>query len=356
MKRYLKHIWKNDGQPVNMKLATILFGPLIILILAFGLYLFGNRYVSTDNAYVKADKAMLSAEVSGKISEVLIKDNSRVSKGETLIILDAEPFQIAVTKAEANLIHVKAEIEGMRSEYLQKLAELTKAEEAVSYNKKEAIRYKELADKLAGTKQKSDQAQHDLHSSESSRDAAGQEAEALKAKLGGDPNIAAEDHPNYKLALSELEKAKLDLSRINITAPADGVLTNVETDVGEYITAGLPIFTLVNDNNQWIEANFKETDLTNVKVGQLADIEIDTFPGITWKAKVTSITPATGSEFSILPPQNSSGNWVKVVQRIMIKLELEDNKDKPKLTAGMSAFVKVDTEHSRVGRFFGLDK
>ena len=356
MKRYLEHVWKNDGQPINKKLAIVVLGPLIILIFALGLYLFGNRYVSTDNAYVKADKAMLSAEVSGKISEVLIKDNSRVSKGDTLIIIDSEPFQIAVTKAEANLINVKAEIESMRSEYLQKLAEFNKAEEAVSYNQREAERYKELADKLAGTKQKSDQAQYDLYSSESARDAAKQEAESLKAKLGGDPKIAVEDHPNYKLALSELEKAKLDLSRINITAPADGVLTNVETDVGEYITAGLPIFTLVNDNNQWIEANFKETDLTNVKVGQLADIEIDTFPGITWKAKVTSITPATGSEFSILPSQNSSGNWVKVVQRIMVKLELEDNKDKPKLTAGMSAFVKVDTEYSRLGRFFGLGK
>jgi membrane fusion protein, multidrug efflux system len=345
--------WKQDGKPRSRKMTVLIFGPLALLVIGAGFYLFGDRYISTDNSYVKAEKTSISAEVSGRIIKVNVKDNSRVAKGDELFLIDPEPFQIAVNRAEANMNNVRAEIESMRSDYLQKQAELARAEESVRYRANEHDRYKDLVDKLAASKEKSAQAHYEFNTAVKERDAARQEVESLKAKLGGDAEIATDNHPRFKQAKAELEKAQLDLSRVKIIAPSDGVVANVTMEPGEYTATGLPLFTLVNDRAQWIEANFKETDLTHVRPGQHAELKVDTYPGVTWDAKVISITPATGSEFSILPAQNSSGNWVKVVQRIMVRLELEDNKGKPPLAAGMSTYVTVDTGANRLDRMVG---
>lgn len=347
--------WKQDGKPRSRKMTVLIFGPLALLVIGAGFYLFGDRYISTDNSYVKAEKISISAEVSGKIIKVNVKDNSRVAKGDVLFLIDPEPFEIAVSRAEANLNKVRTEIESMRSDYHQKLAELARADESVRYREGENKRYKDLVAKDAVSKEKSDEVRFDYNAALKDRDAVKQEVESLKAKLGGDPDLAAEDHPNFKQAKAELEKAQLDLSRVKIIAPSDGVVANVTMEPGEYTATGLPLFTLVNDRAQWIEANFKETDLTHVRPGQHAELKVDTYPGVTWDAKVISITPATGSEFSILPAQNSSGNWVKVVQRIMVRLELENNKGKPPLAAGMSTYVTVDTGTNRLHRMFSAE-
>ncbi|MCD6034862.1 MAG: secretion protein HlyD family protein [Rickettsiales bacterium] len=349
-----KHRWKQDGKPVSRKMALLILGPALLILLGGGFYLLGDRYITTDNAYMKAKKTSISAEVSGKIIKVNIADNARVKEGDELFQIDPEPFQIAVNRAEANMNNVRAEIESMRSDYLQKVAELARAEESMRYRESEHKRYKDLAEKMAISREKSYQANHDFNASEKERDAAKQEAEATKAKLGGDDRIATEEHPNFKQAKADLEKAQLELSRVTVTAPSDGIAANVTMEPGEFTAAGLPLFILVNDHALWIEANFKETDLTHVHPGQDAEIEVDTYPGVTWHAKVVSITPATGSEFSILPAQNSSGNWVKVVQRIMVRLELVDNNANLSLASGMSARVTVDTGASRLARLFGV--
>lgn len=350
-----KNKWKQDGKPVRKKMAIVIMGPLVLALLGGGFYLFGDRYVSTDNAYIKAEKTSISPEISGKIIKVDIKDNTRVSKGQELFVIDPEPFQIAVNHAEANMNNVRTEIESLRSDYQQKMAELAGKEESVRYYDAETKRYQALAAKSAASKEKSDAMYHEFLSAQKDRDAAKQEAESLKAQLGGNPDIPVEEHPRYMQAKTELEKAQLDLSRIRILAPSDGVAANVNMEPGEYTATGLPLFTLVNDHDLWIEANFKETDLTYVRAGQSAEIEVDTYPGVTWHATVTSVTPATGAEFSILPPQNSSGNWVKVVQRIMVRLELADNEGKPPLAAGMSSLVTIDTGSNRLERVFGLN-
>ncbi len=355
MNEHIKRRWKQDGKPRSRKMTVLIFGPLALIIIGAGFYLFGDRYISTDNSYVKAEKTSISAEVSGKIIKVNVKDNSRVAKGDELFLIDPEPFQIAVSRAEANLNKVRTEIESMRSDYHQKLAELARSDESVRYRESENKRYKDLVAKDAVSKEKSDEVRFDFNAAAKDRDAVKQEVESLKAKLGGDPDIAAEKHPNFKQAKAELEKAQLDLSRVKIIAPSDGVVANVTMEPGEYTATGLPLFTLVNDRAQWIEANFKETDLTHVRPGQHAELKVDTYPGVTWDATVISITPATGSEFSILPAQNSSGNWVKVVQRIMVRLELEDSQGKPPLAAGMSTYVTVDTGANRLHRMFSAE-
>ncbi len=347
--------WKQDHRPVSRRMAVLVLGPAALIVVGVVLYLFGDRYISTDNSYVKAEKTSISAEVSGNIVKVNVKDNSRVAKGDELFLIDPEPFQIAVSRVEANLNKVRTEIESMRSDYHQKVAELARSDESVRYRESENTRYKDLVAKDAVSKEKGDQVGFDFNAAVKDRDAVEQQVESLKAKLGGDPDIAAEDHPNFKQAKAELAKAQLDLSRVTIVAPSDGVVANVTMEPGEYTAIGLPLFAIVNDRNQWIEAHFKETDLTHVRTGQHAELTVDTYPGVTWDAKVVSITPATGSEFSILPAQNSSGNWVKVVQRIMVRLELADNNNKFPFAAGMSTHVTVDTGANRLQRMFGQD-
>jgi membrane fusion protein (multidrug efflux system) len=353
MTKNKKTIWKNDGKPLSRKMALLILGPLALILLGAGFYLFGDRYISTDNAYVKADKTSICTEVSGKIIQVNVADNTRVTKGEELFRIDPEPFQIAVNRAEANLNNARTEIMSLRSDYLQKQAELARAEESVTYRRSEYERYETLVKQQAVSKEKSEQTHHDFNVAVKEYEAARQGLDVLKAKLAGNPEIPVEEHPLFKRAQAELEKARLDLSRVKITAPADGVAANVTMNPGEYTVAGLPLFNTVNDLAPWIEANFKETDLTHILPGQDAEIKVDAYPGVKWHAKVVSITPATGSEFSILPAENSSGNWVKVVQRIMVRLELTDNKDKPLLAAGMSTLVTVDTVITRLGRLFG---
>lgn len=347
--------WTQSGRSLRSKTAILLLGPAVLTVVGIMFYLLGGRYVSTDNAYVRFSIASISAEVPGTVAEVHVRDNEHVARGDELFRLDPEPFQIAAMRAEAHMHDVRDDIDSMRAEYLQKQATLAKAEESVRYRHKEYMRYKELAAREALSKEQLDRAYYEFNASVDERDAAKHEVEALKAKLGGNPDVATEDHPRFKQAKADLDKARLDLSRVTVVAPSDGVAANVRMEPGEYVATGIPLFALVNDHNPWVEANFKETDLTHIRPGQTAAIEVDTYPGTKWLARVVSVTPATGAEFSILPPQNSSGNWVKVVQRIMVRLEMDEAKNSElPLAAGMSAMVTIDTGTNRLERLLGL--
>ncbi|MBX7145837.1 MAG: HlyD family secretion protein [Alphaproteobacteria bacterium] len=321
----------------------ILIIPLLIIFTGGYFYLFGDRYVSTENAYVKVAKTPISPEINGRVIEVTIKDNIRVTEGQKLFVIDKKPFEIAVTRAEANLANIQSEIESMKADYLHKIAELQKTKEEVRFQERKYQRYKQLTQTNVMAMAQYDQSVYERDAAIAAQNAAEQDVLAQKVKLANDPNLPVENHPRYKQALQELEKAKLDLSHVEIYAPTNGVVANVTLEEGEYVNAGTPLFSVVNDNQLWIEANFKETDLTYVRPGQKAEIKIDTYPQEKWEATVISITPATGSEFAILPPQNSSGNWVKVVQRIMVRLELTDYQGNPPLAGGMSSHVIIDT-------------
>jgi len=327
---------------------TLFAGPLIIAAVAIYFYMIGGRYMETDNAYLKAGMMSIASEISGKVVEVSVTDNSRVEAGQLLFRVDDQPYQIALVRAEANLVKVGGDVESLKAEYLNKLADLDKSKTQRDFYLREFDRLNSLLARKTVSAAEVDQAEYLYRDAINEMQVTTQALQVVKARLI-DIDLPLQQHPSYLLALAERDKARLDLSHVRTVAPSSGVVANFSIQKGEYIIAGAPLFSLVDDSYIWVEANFKETDLTNLQVGQSATINVDSYPDHQWLGRVASITPGTGSEFSLLPAQNSTGNWVKVVQRITVNLAIDPLiSDAPiGLTTGMSARVKVDTGHSR---------
>ena len=327
---------------------TLFAGPLIITAVAVYFYMIGGRYMETDNAYLKAGMMSIASEISGKVVEVSIADNGRVEAGQLLFRVDDQPYQIALARAEANLIKVGGDVESLKADYLNKLADLDKSKTQRDFYLREFNRLNSLLARKTVSAAEVDQAEYLYLDAINEMQVTTQALQVVKARLI-DIDLPLEQHPSYLLALAERDKARLDLSHVRTVAPSSGVVANFSIRKGEYIIAGAPLFSLVDDSYIWVEANFKETDLTHLQVGQPATIKVDSYPDQQWQGHVASITPGTGSEFSLLPAQNSTGNWVKVVQRITVNLAIDPltSDSSIGLTAGMSALVKVDTGHSR---------
>jgi membrane fusion protein (multidrug efflux system) len=331
---------------VLKRLSLLLLGPLAIAAVSAWLYLNGGRIVSTDNAYIKADIIDVSSEITGRVVSVNVKDNQPVSKGELLFTIDDRPYQIALHRAEAQLAEVRSNITSLKQEYRNSEIAIENAETRLKYLSKELERVRSLLERGSISVSTFDEAEYQWTDAQDSRQEKLQALQVIKARLI-DPDMPVDDHPLVKQALAQLDSARLDLSHVEVFAPTDGVAVNVTANLGENIIAGSPLMSLVDNHHLWIEANFKETDLTHMHPGQHVDVEVDTYPDQHWEARVASITPATGSQFSLLPAQNSSGNWVKVVQRVAVRIEFEGNLPLNELVAGMSALVEVDTENQR---------
>lgn len=327
-------------------LTLLILGPAVIAGISLWVYMQGGRFVSTDNAYLKSDIIAISSELSGRVVEVVPRENQRVTAGQLLFRMEDEPYRIALAKAEANLANVAGGIEGEKADYRNDLLQVSNAQTDVDFRHNEMERIRQLVQTRAIPGMQLDQAEYAWQSAINAIEARRQDLEVTRAKLI-DPTLPSTAHPRYLQALAELEKVQLDISHLDIHAPTDGIAVNVSVHPGEYIVAGAQLFSLVDDRSLWLEANFKETDLTWVRPGQPVTVKIDAFPDQEWEAHVDGITPATGSEFSLLPAQNSSGNWIKVVQRIQVNISLDNfNHDLP-LSAGMSAVVDIDTGRSR---------
>lgn len=324
----------------------LLFGPVVICVVSAWLYLQGGRYISTENAYLKSEIITLSSEISGKVLEVSVADNMRVNKGNTLVKLYDEPQRIAVASREANLATIYSELVSQQAEYESKELDILQAETDLQFRDRELERLRKLRDENSISEAQYDQAEFARNNSEHQLQSKKQSLQITAAKLI-DPKMPIEHHPRYLQAKSDLNKANLDLSYVEIKSPISGIATHVSAHVGENIISGTNLLNLINEDNLWIEANYKETDLTYVRTGQPVTVEIDTYPDMEWTAHVESITPATGSEFSLLPAQNSSGNWVKVVQRVMVKIVFDEAPSSVPLSSGMSASVSIDTNHVR---------
>ena len=325
---------------------VLLFGPVVICVVSAWLYLQGGRYISTENAYLKSEIITLSSEISGKILEVSVTDNMRVGQGDTLVKLYDEPQRIALASKEANLATVYSELISLQAEYVNKELDILQAETDLQFRDRELERLQKLLDEDSISEMQYDQAEFAKNSSEHQLQSKKQSLKITAAKLV-DPEMPLEHHPRYLQAKSDLNKAKLDLSYVEIKSPINGIATHVSSHVGENIISGTNLLNLINEDSLWIEANYKETDLTYVRAGQPVTVEIDTYPDMEWTAHIESITPATGSEFSLLPAQNSSGNWVKVVPRVMVRLVFDNEVSSVPLSAGMSAAVSIDTSHVR---------
>jgi membrane fusion protein (multidrug efflux system) len=321
--------------------------PVIAIVGAGNYWLQGARYVSTQNAYVKTDIAKLAAEVSGPAVEVRAHAHMPVKAGDVLVKIDPRPFELALDRAEAELDAVRQQVETLRATLDEARYELEEAEDRASYFRKRYERQIDLAKRGIVSATRGDELENDANAAGDRVIMARQKISRIRASLGGAPDRPVDRHPLVRAKLAAVDQARLDLEHTTLKAPTNGTVVTVPLVPGEQITASKPLFAIVTDKAPWVDANFKETELTYVRVGQPATVELDTYPGVTWKAKVKSISPATGAEFAILPPQNASGNWVKVVQRLPVRLQLEPRTGMPPLRAGMTANVTIDTGRER---------
>lgn len=342
-------------RPHNLRRILLMLGPIVVLAAGLFVYMSGGRYVSTDNAYVHAGKLTVATDVSGIVANVAVHESQKVEKGDILFILDQEPFRIALAGAEANLGTVRNQITTQQATYRQKVAQIEQAKTDVVFYETTELRQQDLLKRGVSAQATFDQAKRDLDAARERLSMAQHDAEAALAQLGGNAEGRIEDHPSFLAAQAQVDKARRDLAHTTVLASIPGVVTNVDAlQVGEYLPAGQAAFSLVSSADVWVEANPKESDLTYLKPGAVATITIDAYPGREWHGTVTSLAPATGAEFSVLPPQNATGNWVKVVQRVPIRLKVEMPADAPPLRTGMSAYVEIDTGHQRqIADLFG---
>ncbi len=334
------------GNARLLRLALMFALPLAIAIAGGWWYLTSGRYVSTDDAYVQADTVAVSSDVSGRVTDVLVHDNEYVKAGQVLFRLDDRPYRTAVEQAQAQLANARLQVEGMRASYRQHVADLKAVQNTLDYQQREYDRQKQLLATHVTSQSNFDQAQNRLVTARQQVASVQQQIAQVLASLGGNPDIPTDQHPLVQQAQAQLDQAKLNLGYTVIAAPADGIVTNVsKLPVGNYLAASTPAFSLVETDHPWIEANYKETELTHMKVGDAATVTVDAYPGVTFDGHVASLSPGTGSQFSVLPPQNATGNWVKVVQRLPVRIAI-DHPDKARpLRAGMSAYVDVDTHY-----------
>jgi membrane fusion protein, multidrug efflux system len=310
-------------------------------------YLTGGRYMSTDDAYIKAAQLSVSSDISARVSEIPLIDNQPVHQGDMLLRLDERPFAIAVQEAGAQLAGARLQVSAMKAGYRQKLADFKSAESTLTYQQREYDRQKKLAGAGISSQAQLDKATQMLHAAQQEQAAQQQAADTALANLGGNPAIDIDDHPLVREAQAKLDRARLNLSYTAVYAPIDGIVTKVEhLQVGDYVTKGMPLFAIVSGTDLWVEANFKETALTYMRPGQKARIAVDAFPGKELSGEIASLSPGTGSSFSLLPPENATGNWVKIVQRVPVRIAI-DSAAGVTLRAGMSVTAVVDTEHRR---------
>ncbi len=328
----------------RLRLPLMIGVPLIILGLVAFFSLTGGKSESTDDAYVQAARVAVSPSVAGRVIEIDVGENQPVKKGQVLFRLDPSDFEVVVAQAEAALATARFETQGSRAVYEQRNADLAAAQETVAYTQREAARQHDLAAAGVATRAQADSAAHDAEQARRQIAVVRQQIASALADIGGRSDVVADRQPKVMQAKAALDRAKLDLSYATIVAPSDGVVTKVEQlQVGNRVAASQTLFWLVS-GRPWIEANFKEDQLAHMRVGQPATIKIDAYDH-PLKGHVVSFSPGTGSSFALLPPENATGNWVKVVQRLPVRVALDESA--PQLSAGLSAKVKVDVRSAK---------
>ncbi len=339
------------------RLLRLLLLVVVPLLVAFGglfAWQSGGRYVSTENAYVKADIAQISPEVGGRVIEIGVRDHEPVKAGDILIRIDPEPYRLALAKAEAALDQSRYLVETAVDTFRETKSELGEVESHAAFLRRQLQRQQTLAERGVVSTSTLEGAQNDATVAQDRLMVVRRRLERVITVMGGDPNIATDEHAMVRDKIADRDRAALDLARTTLTAPLDGIAVNMKVQLGEQVKPAIPLFVIVADHRPWIEANIKETDLTHVHVGQKARVVLDTYPDEVWEAEVQSISPAAGSEFAILPPQNASGNWVKVVQRLPVKIRMLAHENEAALRAGMTATVDVDTRRERsIGKTLG---
>jgi membrane fusion protein (multidrug efflux system) len=342
---------RNWGQTLRDKRRTLLLVvlPLAVLMGGVAFYLSGGRYATTDDAYVGAQKVLITPDISGKIEKVLIKEGQRVKAGDELFEIDPVPFRFALQQAQATLETAKTNFNNLRDNVKIYTQMLDLANQGVDLKQRDVERKASLVKSQAGSQLDLDTSTTNLVLARAQLELLQQQLSSAKNQLLGNPDLPLEQFPPYFQAKAALDQAQRNLDHTVLRAPIDGTATQVDSiQLGRFVAAGSPVFSVIDDANPWVDANLKESDLTYVAKGQPVTMSIDAFPDHTFVGKVGSLSPGTGAQFAILPPQNSTGNFVKVVQRVPVRIYFDRNdKAVQKLKAGMSTYVWVDTGHRR---------
>jgi membrane fusion protein, multidrug efflux system len=324
---------------------------LLPVVLAVGLYWYvtGGQMMSTDDAYVEAEKVGISTDVAGIVQDVDVHENEHVAAGQILYRLDPRQFQIALDNAKANLAQTALSIDAMKQDYKRMLSDVAAQEAQVGLDQTNFKRDSMLLRSGTVSQAVYDQVNSSLQTDQSKLAALRQQAQVQLAKLGGNADVVVTQHPQYLQAKATVDEAQRQLDHTVVTAPFAGIVTDVPSIApGKYLAASTTAFYLVNTDHVWVDANPKETELTYVRTGQSVTVTVDTYPNQVWHGTVESISPAAAQEFALLPAQNTSGNWVKVVQRVPMRVRVDTSDQKmPPLRAGMSAEAAVDTGHAR---------
>jgi membrane fusion protein (multidrug efflux system) len=321
--------------------------PVILLGTAWA-YLTGGRYIATDSAYIQAERVGVATDVSGLVAEVEVQDNQQVSKGQVLFRLRAMPFETVLASARAELGTVLNELMNLKASYDQALAEVAQAQDELPYHQENVRRYGQLLKVSAVSKTNYDDARHKLDINLQQVAVAKARAQAVLAQLGGQAGLAVDRYPTYQKAQAAVADAERMLADSVVRAPFDGIVTQVDSlQVGSYLQAAQAGLSLISSDKLWVAASPKETELTHVVPGKTVEFTVDSYPGQVWHGVVESLSPASGASFALLPAQNTTGNWVKVVQRIPIRIRIDDGAGKPALRHGMSVEAEIDTGHHR---------
>jgi membrane fusion protein (multidrug efflux system) len=322
--------------------------PALAVIIGLTFYLMGGRYISTDNAYVGAQKVLITPDVAGKVVNVFVKEGQHVNPGDRLLEIDPEPYRLALMQAQAKLDTVETQFNTLKSD-LTVLTTLTQySAKNIELKMRDVERKTQLAESRSGSQADVDKSTGDLVTAQLQNQLALQRRDTALAQLLGKPDLKMEDFPAYAQAKAARDQAQNDLNHTTLRAPIAGMATQVDNiQLGRFVTAGNPIFSVVDDATPWIDANPKETDITYLRLGQHVTIQIDTFPDHVFHGSVVSVSPGTGAQFSILPAQNASGNWIKVVQRVPLRIAFDATEDTSLLRSGMSATVEIDTGRNR---------
>jgi membrane fusion protein (multidrug efflux system) len=337
-----------DFLRARLRVILLVVVPLIAALAGLTFYLYGGRYITTDNAYVGAQKVLITPDISGKISTIYVKEGQHVVAGDPLFEIDPVPYRLALTQARSKLASVRTDFNNLKTN----LASLTKlvdyAQQNVELKKRDVERKTELVKRAAGTQADLDTSIAGLVTAELQAQLAVQQKGDTFNQLLGDAELPIEKFPAYIQAKAALDQAERDLDHTTLRAPLGGTATQVDAiQLGRFVTAGTPVFSVIDDSAPWVDANPKETDITWLRVGQKVTLDVDSFPDRTFKGKVTAVSPGTGAQFSILPAQNASGNWVKIVQRVPVRITFDPDEDTRLLRAGMSVNVSIDTRRNR---------
>ena len=345
--------WKSDRLPrigrKRLRMILLVGLPLLAAVIGLGLYLSGGRYISTDNAYVGAQKVLITPDISGKIIDVAIREGQHVKPGDELFTLDREPYALALRQAKAKLDTAHSNFDKLKSNQksLGILAEL--ADKNVELKQRDVERKSKLVSSQAGSQADLDTAQAAVVTAKLQAEYAVQQRDTTLTQLLGNPDLPLEQFPEYAQAKAALDNAQRDFDHTIVRAPMPGTATQVDhIELGRFVAAGTPVLSVIDDQAPWVDANPKETDITYLRVGQKATLDVDSFPDRTFTGTVVAVSPGTGAQFSILPPQNATGNWVKVVQRVPVRIAFDKNEDTRLLRSGMSVNVEIDTGHSRL--------